>query len=320
MAAETRHDPIATALDELRSDVGPLALAPADAVRRRGEQRGRNRRVALTVTSVAAVAAVAVGTSVLMQPVGTPRPAPPASGPASTGSSQPGVPTASTTPTASASAGSRPVVTLQPAAPGGGTVPAAYFLPGRLWQGPDLNHGRAMVSIEPRETEGSVSRFACDPDADLTGDVAFLQVQQRSGLFVGTQEVRLLGSVARAGSYADRMASAMPQCQSRLRAQARRDAASLPPGETAPVPNAEVREERQARVDDATGTVRVWRTRTDYGTGAGSAVTDWVVLVRQGAAASFLSLPQLEGSSVTSAALLRIAAEARQQLRWAATQ
>ncbi len=320
--APDQHDPVAAALDDLRADLGTLHLAPASEVRRRGAQRRRHRRIGLTATTVAAVAAIGVGSGRLLDPVGTVRPAPPASG--SVGVVTPSPTTTATSPsTATATAGPTPtdlpVVTVRPAAPGGGTVAAAYFLPGKRWQGPDLNRGRAMVSAAPKETEGSVTRFACDPDTDIAGDVAFLQVTERSGTFVGTQKVRLLGSAARATTVAEQMAAAMPRCQERLRDQAVRDAGALPPGETAPVPNADVVEDAQGRVDDATGSVRIYRTSSDYGTGASSVTTDWVVLAREGSAVTFLDLPQFETSAVSLAALRRLADAARTQIRFAAT-
>jgi hypothetical protein len=311
MATDTR-DPLHDALDGLRDDVAGLRLAPADAVRRRGDVRGRNRRVGLTVGSVAAVAAIAITTGQLMQPTGTPRPAPPAS--ASTSAS----PTSSATPAASAAP--RPVVTLEPASPGGGVVPAAYFLPGAAWTGPDLNGGHGIVSVQPRETEGSVTRFACDPDTDIHGKVAFLQVQDAvTENIAGTQKVRLLPSARAAATFATQMEKALTTCQKRLRQQAIRDSGSLPPGETAPTPDATVKDLVPGAVDDARGSVRLYRAVSDYGTGAGSRVTDWVVLAREGSAVTFLSLPQLEGSSVTLGALRRLADEAREQMRWAAT-
>ncbi len=315
MATET-HDPLKAALGELRGELDGLPLAPADAVRRRGDVRSRNRRIGLTVGSVATVAAIAVATGLLTQPTGTPRPAPPASGSTSTTTGP--SPTASTTPTPAASP--RPTVTLRPASPGGGVVPAAYFLPGQLWRGPDLNQGHRMVSVEPYETEGSVTRFECDPDTDITGQVAFLQVQDAvTQNIAATQKVRLLTSADDATTFVSSMAHLLTTCQERLRQQAQRDSASLPPGETAPTPNATIKEQPQSAVDDATGSVRVFRTTTDYGTGAGSRITDWVVLAREGSAVTFLSLPQLEGSSVTLGGLRRLADGARQQMRFAAS-
>ncbi|GAB3591973.1 hypothetical protein GCM10027446_11790 [Angustibacter peucedani] len=315
MAAETR-DPLARALDGLRDDLRATPLAPASQVRHRGDVRQRQRRVGLAVTSVAAVAAVAFGAGQLMEPVGTPRPAPPASGsldvtggPSSSGTSSP---------TVSVPA-DRSVVRLKPASPGGGTVPAAYFLPGPQWRGADLNRGHAMVSAEPTETEGSVTRFACDPDTSIQGDVAFLQVQERNGTMVATQKVRLLADDAAATAAAATFADRIPRCQDALRAQAIKDSASLPAGETAPVPNAEVVESTTAAVDDETGSVRIWRTTSDYGTGAGSSLVEWVVLAREGSAITFLSLPQFETSSVSVAALTRVADEARLQMRFAAS-
>jgi hypothetical protein len=207
------------------------------------------------------------------------------------------------------------VVTAKPAGSG---VPARYFLPASRWTGPDLNAGRALRSQQLRELEGSAAYFACDPDQSLAGDVALLQtVEQSSGLLVGTQKVRLLPSV---GAAADRFAAdteAVPDCQRRIRAQARAEA-DLSPGETAPKPDATVTSDAAGALDDATGGVRVYRTVTDYGTGAGSSTIEWVAMVREGAALSSISLPQLERSSISFRTLQRLAAQARAQLRWAA--
>ena len=94
----------------------------------------------------------------------------------------------------------------------------------------------------------------------------------------------------------------------------------LSPGETAPTPHAAVTPGTSGSVDDATGAVRVFRTVTDYGTGAGSSTVEWVVMVREGAALSSLSLPQLETSDVSFATMRRLGERARDQLRWAAVQ
>ncbi|MGN6299963.1 MAG: hypothetical protein ACTHN8_02605 [Angustibacter sp.] len=315
MATET-HDPLHDALSGLRDDVSRVPLAPADSVRRRGDRRTRNRRIGVSAVGVAAVAAIAVLSGQLGRPDAAPRTVTPAS---RTASASP-----STTPTPSASASTpadRPALKLVPASPGGGSVPVAYFLPGQLWQGPDLNSGHRLQSTEPYETEGSVTRFECDPDTDIKGDVAFLQVRDLvTKNIVGTQKVRLLGSAEQAASFADAMAQAMSGCQDRLRAEAQANAGPLSPGETAPTPNATVDPQAASSVDDATGSVRVFRTTTDYGTGASSRISDWVVLAREGSAVTFLSLPQLEGASATLGALQRLAEQARLQIRWAATQ
>lgn len=319
-----RRDHLGDALDTLRADVEPLSLAPAEQVRRRGEQRGRRRRTLLATGGVAAVAAIALGATQLGRPSAAP--SAPSGGSTAGPTAASGTPTGSPSPATSTgpSSASTPirhlVVRLRPAAPGGGHVAAAYFLPGPLWQGPDLNQGHAMRSVEPRESEGSVTRFACDPDTDVHGAVAFLQVQDAVTQNVtATQKVRLLPSAAAATAFADRMARTMATCQQRLRQQALRDAGPLSPGETAPTPNATVVDVPQGDVADTTGAVRLFTTTTDYGTGASSAIVDWVVIAREGRAVTFLSLPSLEGSSVSVAALSRIADEARQQLRWAAS-
>jgi hypothetical protein len=327
MGTETHdplHDPFHDVLDGLRGDLDRLVMSPADAVRHRGDLRARNRRLGLAVASVAAVAALGVGAGQLMQPAGVPRPAPPAGSATSLPSpSDPAAatPSGTTSPASSTPAsGARPTVTVRPASPGGGTVPAAYFLPGELWRGPDLHDGHQMVSVEPYETEGSVTRFACDPDTDTRGRVAFLQVQDATSKNVAaTQKVRLLASSAKAIDFTATMGTQLARCQARLRSQAVKDAGPLPPGETAPTPDATVEAQPHSDVDDATGSVRVWRTTSDYGTGAGSRLTEWVVLAREGSAVTFLSLPQLEGSTVTLGALNRLADEARQQMRYAAT-
>ncbi|HEX3005907.1 MAG TPA: hypothetical protein VHO27_16955 [Angustibacter sp.] len=316
--ATDMHDPLHEALSGLRDDVSGVSLAPADSVRHRGDQRTRHRRIGVTAVGVAAVAAIAVVSGQLGGPSAAPRPVPPASSSSPTASASPSPTSASAEASTPAT---RPTVRLTPASPGGGAVPAAYFLPGQLWQGPDLNSGHRLQSVEPYETEGSVTRFECDPDTDIKGAVAFLQVRDTTTQnIVGTQKVRLLASPDQAAAFADAMAAAMTGCQDRLRAQAQVDAGPLPPGETAPTPNATVEPQASSTVDDAAGSVRVFRTSTDYGTGASSALTQWVVLAREGSAVTFLSLPQLEGSSVTLAALQRLAEQARLQIRWAATQ
>lgn len=322
MGTET-HDPFHDVLDGLRGDLDRLVMSPADAVRHRGELRSRNRRLGLAVASVAAVAALGVGAGQLMRPAGAPSPAPPAGSTTSlpsTSDPATATPTATTSPAPTPASGPRPTVTLRPASPGGGTVPAAYFLPGELWRGPDLHDGHQMVSVEPYETEGSVTRFACDPDTDIRGRVGFLQVQDATSKNVAaTQKVRLLPSSAKATAFTATMGTQLALCQARLRSQAVKDAGPLPPGETAPTPDATVEPQPHSDVDDATGSVRVWRTTSDYGTGAGSRLIEWVVLAREGSAVTFLSLPQLEGSTVTLGALNRLADEARQQMRYAAT-
>ena len=319
MATDTR-DPLRDALGGLRDDVERVPLAAADAVRHRGDQRTRNRRVGVTALGVAAVAAIAVATGQLGGPSAAPGPVLPASRTTGATSTTASTPSPSSSASASVPA-SRPTVTLTPASPGGGTVPRAYFLPAQLWRGPDLNSGHRLQSTEPYETEGSITRFECDPDTDIQGDVAFLQIRDLATKnIVGTQKVRLLTSAEKATTFAARMEQEMSTCQDRLRAQAQADAGSLPAGETAPTPNATVEPQAASSVDDATGSVRVFRTTTDYGTGASSRISDWVVLAREGSAITFLSLPQLEGSSVTLGALQRLGEQARLQARWAATQ
>lgn len=312
------HDPMRDALGGLRSDLDRLPLAPADAVRRRGDQRTRRRRVAVGVGSVAAVAVIATASTQLLGSSGSPRPAPATSGWVSPAPSSTGSPSSTAAPSPTTSGPSRPVVTVTPAPPfdAAGTVPAAYFLPGQLWQGPDLNHGHAMMSIEPTETEGSASRFACDPPTPVD-DVAFLQVVERSGTMVGTQKVMLTSSMTAGENLFTLLADEIPTCQQRLRKQAKAEGDSLPPGETAPVPDAEVVALSSLDDLDLDGETRAWRTTSDYGTGAGSRLVEYVVLVRVGAAVSFLSLPQFEESAVTVGALRRLASEARQQMRYA---
>lgn len=312
MATET-HDPLHEALSGLRDDVSRASLAPADRVRQRGDQRTRRRRVAAGVGSIAAVAAIAVASAQLVGGSAPLRPAP-----AATGNGSPTAASSTASPTPTPSRTSRPVVTVTPAPPlsTGGTVPAAYFLPGQLWEGPDLNHGHAMMSVEPKETEGSATRFACDPPTPVD-DVAFLQVVERSGLMVGTQKVMLTSSMNAGDNLFTLLADEMPTCQRRLREAAKAEGDSLPPGETAPVPDAEVLPLNAVSDLDLDGATRAWRTTTDYGTGAGSRLVEYVVLVRMGAAVSFLSLPQFEQSAVTVGALRRLADEARQQMRYA---
>jgi len=316
-------DPIAHALDALRDDVEQLDLAGADAVRRRGERRQRRQRAVAAVGAVAAVAVVATGVG-LLQGTGTPHTAPPASRTLATSapvttSPSPSSPTSTAgSATAPASSTPRPVVTVQPK--GVGDVPASYFLPGQLWQGPDLNDGRSIMTMVPRELEGRVGNFDCDPDVTMSGDVALLQAKERaSGRFVGTQKVRLLGAGSAADTYTAQVA-AMATCQDRMRAAAIADAGTLPPGETAPVPNATVVEDRASRLDDDTGSLRVFKTTTDMGTGAGSKSIEYVVLAREGAAVTSVAVRHLDGSQVTFACLRRIGNEAREQLRWAAAQ
>jgi hypothetical protein len=312
----TDHDPIGRALDELRTDVAHVPLAPPAQVRARGDRRSRRARTALGAGAVAAVAAIAVAGSTLPGSLGSdapPRPAPPAtSGPT------PGPTKASPSPTASTpTSGPREVVDLVPV--GVGHVPAAYFLPGGEWTGPDLIGGARVRSIEPKEFEGSVQRFSCDPDTALKGDVAFLQAVGPTGTIVGTQKVRLFGDATTAATTFTQLAAALPRCQERLRAQASKDAGNLAPGESAPTPTAEVTEDKTGRLDDAVGSVRLFRTVTDYGTGAGSRLVEWVAVVREGAALSLINLNQFEKGDASFSALGRIATEARAQLAWAAT-
>jgi hypothetical protein len=313
------HDPFGRALDELRTDVAHVTLAsPAD-VRARGEQRTRRHRAALGAGTVVVVAAIAVGASALpgsllsggrtaVPPAGGTPTAPTTASPKPSPSS-----TAPSTPT-----DTRPVIDVSPV--GVGHVPAAYFLPGKLWTGPDLVHGAKIRSIEPKEFEGSVQRFACDPDTDLAGDVAFVQAVRRDGTFVGTQKVRLLSTAGAATDVATQLATDLPRCQDRLRTLAAKEAGPLAPGETAPNPTAEVTEDAAARVDDANGSVRLYRTVTDYGTGAGSRLIEWVAIAREGSAVTLISVNQFEKGDVSFAALQRIADDARAQMAWAATQ
>lgn len=318
--ARDPHDPVGHALDELRHDVSQVSLASPEEVRRRGEVRSRRNRSALGAGTVVAVAAIALGASTLPGAFGPDHaPAPPAGGsaaPSTNASSTPSGAQTSSPPTTRPTA--RTVIDVKPV--GVGHVPAAYFLPGTLWTGPDLAHGQRIRSIKPREFEGSVQRFVCDPDTELTGDVAFVQAVRRDGTFVGTQKVRLLSTAGAATDVATQVATELPRCQDRLRAQATKDAGPLAPGETAPNPTAEVTEDSAARVDDATGSVRLYRTVTDYGTGAGSRLVEWVAVAREGSAVSLISLSQFEAGDASFGALQRIAGEARAQLAWAATQ
>ncbi len=325
------RDPLGRALDDLRGDVLHAQLPPAHEIRARGDRRSRRHRVALGAGSAVAVAAIAVTGAVLPGSLRSDRPThlvPPAGG---TGSVTPTTPaptsgtgsapvvtgTATTSSTVTSNpSGPRPVITVAPV--GVGDVPRAYFLPGKLWTGPDLAQGQRITSVEPMEFEGSIQRFNCDPDTALSGDVAFVQAVREDGTFVGTQKVRLLASSDKAAGHAASVAADLPRCQQRLREQATKDAASLPPGETAPTPTAEVTEDTSARVNDATGSVRLYKTVTDYGTGPGSRLVEWVAVVRQGSAVSLLSLNQFEDGDASFDALARIAGEARAQMAWAA--
>jgi hypothetical protein len=322
MATDLR-DPLGRALDELRSDVADVPLAAAADVRARGDHRTRRTRTALGAGAVVAVAAIAVGASVLPGSLGAGdrSPVPPAGGTVT--ASATGSATVPTTPSVTGSAPTTPpatarrsVIDVTPV--GVGHVPAAYFLPGTLWTGRDFVHGQRIESIEPKEFEGSVQRFTCDPDTSLTGDVAFVQAAREDGTIAGTQKVRLLASVDKAAQHAASVAAELPGCQQRLREQAAKEAKNLPSGETAPTPTAEVTEDTAARADDATGSVRLYKTVSDYGTGAGSRLIEWVAVVREGDAVSLLSLNQFEQGDVSFTALDRIAREARVQLAWAA--
>ena len=311
-------DPLHDALDSLRDDVEPLGLASADDVRSRGERRQRRRRTAGAVLAVAAVAVVATVAGLTQnsgRPTTTPLATSSTSHTSTAATPTPGSPTSGSP---SATATPRPVVTVRPS--GVGHVPAAYFLPGQLWAGPDLNHGRQVESTALKDQEGSIQYFDCDPDVELKGDVAVVQAQEPAGLLVGTQKVRLLRSPAAATTFSTHLATEMPRCQDRMRAAAAAEAGSLPPGETAPVPNATVLEDRTGRVDDATGSLRLYRTTTDYGTPASSKSIEWVVLAREGSAVTSISLRQLEGSQASFATLHRLGSQAREQLRWAAHQ
>jgi hypothetical protein len=319
--ASDLHDPVGRALDDLRSDVAPTSLPSPAEIRARGDQRARRQRAALGAGTVVAIAAIAVGTTVLpdsLQSSGR-MPVPPAGGTLTATASPSRTATPSGSPTTGpAASGRRTVIDVTPV--GVGTVPRAYFLPGTLWSGADLVHGAKIRTIEPKEFEGSVQRFQCDPDAAMTGDVAFVQAAKPDGTFVGTQKVRLLADPASARTFTTTAATAITACQQHLRDQAARDAADLAPGETAPVPSATVTESEGARVDDATGSVRLFTTITDYGTGAGSQLVEWVVLAREGAAVTLISINQFEDGDVSFGALQRIAGQARQQMAWAATQ
>ena len=318
-------DPIAHALDALRDDVEQLDLAGADAVRHRGERRQRRQRAAAAAGAVAAVAVVATGVG-LLQGTGAPHTAPPAGRTLAT--SAPVSTTVATAVQPDLDGGPRP--RLRRAAPRGrwspssprawATSPPPYFLPGQLWQGPDLNDGRSIMTMAPRELEGRVGNFDCDPDVTMSGDVALLQAKERSsGRFVGTQKVRLLDAGSADGHLhrPGRRDGHLPGPDARRRHRRRRQPA---PGETAPVPNATVVEDRASRLDDATGSLRVFKTTTDMGTGAGSKSIEYVVLAREGSAITSVAVRRIDGSQVTFACLRRIGAEAREQLRWAAAQ
>jgi hypothetical protein len=314
------HDPIGRALDDLRRDLADVHLAsPAD-VRSRGDQRGRRTRAALGAGAVVAVAAIAVGTATLpgaLSDAPTHR-VPPAGGTPTASASGTVTPSATTPPATPTVSGPRQVIDVRPV--GVGHVPAAYFLPGTLWTGADLVNGEKIRSIEPKEFEGSVQRFACDPNASLTGDVAFVQAARPDGTIAGTQKVYLLADAESATNFTAKTVANLPRCQDRLRQQAQKDAANLSPGETAPEPTAEVTEDTAARVEDATGSVHLYRTVTDYGTGAGSRLVEWVAVAREGSAVTLISLNQFEEGDVSFDAVQRIAREARTQMAWAATQ
>jgi hypothetical protein len=315
----TDHDRIGRALDELRGDVVDVPLASPGQVRARGEQRARRQRAALGAGTVVAVAAIAVGASALPTSLqsGGRTPVPPAGSTPAASRTTSAAPSSSPSATRSTPAGPRQVIDVTPV--GVGDVPSAYFLAGNLWTGPDFVHGAKVHSIEPKEFEGSVGRFMCDPDTEVTGDVRFVQAARADGTIAGTQKVRILADAGAATGYVVDMTSALPRCQERLREQAKRDAGQLAPGETAPTPTAEVTEDGSARVDDATGSVRLYRTITDYGTGAGSRLVEWVALAREGSAVTLISLNQFEEGEVSFAALQRIAVEARTQMAWAAS-
>lgn len=340
MASDLR-DPLGRALDDLRGDVLHAQLPPAHEIRARGDRRSRRHRVALGAGSAVAVAAIAAAGAVLPGSLRSDRsthPVPPAGGTGSVTPTTPaptsgtgtatvvtGTATATSSTVTSSPSGPRPVITVAPV--GVGDVPRAYFLPGKLWTGPDLAQGQRIKTIEladlsskPMEFEGSIQRFQCDPDTTLSGDVAFVQAAREDGTFVGTQKVRLLASPDKAAEHAASVAADLPRCQQRLHEQATKDAANLAPGETAPTPTAEVTEDTSARVDDATGSVRLYKTVTDYGTGPGSQVVEWVAVVREGSAVSSISLNQYEDGDVSFDGLARIAGEARAQMAWAAQQ
>lgn len=311
MATDPARDPLGSLLGTLADSVQPLEFQLAAQVRARGNRRTRRTRAAATAAAVTAVATVAAVGFHLRPTHAVVLPA----SPTRTSSSTPPTPTASTvavgpTPTPNGA----PPPTATPA--GTGVVPANMFLSGRQWQGPGLNGGRDIVTGPPKELEGSVQRFVCDSDTAFKGNVAVLQAQERrSHRFVGAQKVRLLTSIATASTAFTDQARAMPTCQQRLRAQALRDAAAGPPGAPAPVPNASVVEDAAGRVDDGTGAVRIYSTRTDYGTGAGSQLIELVVLVREGPAVTSISLPMLDGATATTGELRRLAESAREMLR-----
>jgi hypothetical protein len=315
----TDHDPLGRALDELRADVAHVPLASPAAVRSRGEQRTRRQRAALGASTALAVAAIVVGASVLPGPMqlGGRTAVPPAAGTPTASTTGSATPSSSSTSSPTIAPGPRSVIDVTPV--GAGAVPRAYFLPGSRWTGPDLEHGATIHSIEPKEFEGSVGRFACDPDTQPTGNVRFVQAVGADGTLVGTQKVRLLPDAGAAAAAWNQLVTALPRCQERLRAQATADAGDLAPGETAPTPSADVTEDVTARVDDATGSVRLFRTVSDYGTGAGSRLVEWVAVIREEAAVSLLGLNEFEEGDVSFSALRRIANEARAQLAWAAS-
>ncbi len=134
-------------------------------------------------------------------------------------------------------------------------MPAAYFLPGQLWQGPDLNSGHRLQSVEPYETEGSVTRFECDPDTDITGDVAFLQVRDATTKNIAaTQKVRLLASPEQAATLRRRHGPGdgrLPGPPARPGPEGRRVGSRR--ARPRPPPNATVEPQAPSSVDDATG-------------------------------------------------------------------
>jgi hypothetical protein len=316
----TDHDRIGRALDELRGDVVDVPLASPAQVRARGDQRARRQRAALGAGTVVAVAAIAVSASALPASLqsGGRAPVPPAGSTPAASRTTSAAPSSSPTASRSTPAGPRQVIDVTPV--GAGDVPSAYFLPGNLWTGPDFVHGAKVHSIEPKEFEGSVGRFMCDPDGEPVGNVKFVQAVRADGTVAGTQKVRLLTDPDEAIGYVVDMAPVLPMCQDMLRSRAKEAAGALAPGETAPTPTAEVTEDAAARVEDSTGSIYLYKTVTDYGTGAGSRLVEWVALIREGSAASFISLNQFEQGDVSFNALRRIATEARRQMAWAATQ
>ncbi|HET8614490.1 MAG TPA: hypothetical protein VFL94_03115 [Actinomycetales bacterium] len=305
------RDPLGHALDELRGDVVHAQLPAPHEIRARGDRRARRQRAARGAGAVVAVAAIAVGSATLPGALsgGPGHRVPPAG-------KTPSV--TATTPTPAPSSRDRSVVDVTPV--GVGDVPRAYFLPGTQWTGPDLAHGQQIRSTQVKEFEGSVQRFQCDPDAELSGDVAFVQLARADGTMAGTQKVRLLSDPTVATRFTDTTVDAILRCTERLREQAKQAAGELAPGDTVPTPTAEVTEDTAARMDDGTGSVRLFRTVTDYGTGAGSRLIEWVAVAREGSAVTFISLNQFQKGDVSFDALRRIATEARQQMAWAATQ